>query len=343
MKIAVISFTRRGNKLNLALLQELRKAGHEAEGFCRCSAGLMEELKGFEAAKILTEELFYSREGLIYIGACGIAVRSIAPFLAGKDKDPCVLVMDEAGKYVISLLSGHLGGGNRLCLKVAEMTGAAPVITTATDINCVFAVDLFAQKNNLIITELPMIKEISAALLDGRPVGISVLYPVKGELPEGLHQGEEGVGIHIGTDRKAEPYSKTLHLVPRNLVLGIGCKRGITGEALTLRVRECFRQAGLEEDRIVKICSVDLKKTEPGIHQLAKDLKAELVFYTPEELGAVKGEFQASAFVKETAGVDNVCERSAALGSGCGKVRLSKTTGGGIALAVYEKDCIIEF
>lgn len=342
MKITIISFTPRGNKLNLKLLQELQRDGQEAEGFHRCSNASLEELKGFESVRELTGELWNSREGLIFIGACGIAVRSIAPYLKGKEKDPCVLVIDENSRYVISLLSGHLGGGNKLSNKVADMLGAVPVVTTATDINKVFAVDLFAQKNNLNITELFLIKEISAALLADRTVGITSENPIEGELPEGLHGGADILGVYIGRDVSVNPYLKTLHLVPKNLILGLGCKKGVTGENLKLRVRECCEQAGLDWTRIRRICSIELKRNEAGLKELGESLKAELVFYTAEELKKAYGEFSASAFVEETAGVDNVCERSAALGSCYGIKKIAKTTGNGIALAVYESVYEIE-
>ena len=99
----------------------------------------------------LTETLFSSSGLLIFIGAAGIAVRAIAPFLKEKDRDPAVLVMDEHAVHVVSLLSGHLGGGNDWCRQVALLTGAEPVITTATDLNGVFAVDLFARITGFLL------------------------------------------------------------------------------------------------------------------------------------------------------------------------------------------------
>lgn len=90
---------------------------------------------------------FEEADALIFIGACGIAVRSIAPYIVSKKQDPAVLVLDECGKFVISLLSGHLGGANELTQTVAEILGAQPVVTTATDLHKRFAVDVFAKKS----------------------------------------------------------------------------------------------------------------------------------------------------------------------------------------------------
>ena len=117
-----------------------------------------------------TRNRFHSGEQLLFIGACGIAVRSIAPFINGKDTDPAVLVMDDNARYVIPILSGHLGGANETAQLISKITGAVPVITTATDVNCRFAVDLFAKNNDLVIGELGKVKHISAAVLQGKRV-----------------------------------------------------------------------------------------------------------------------------------------------------------------------------
>ncbi|WOO38623.1 cobalamin biosynthesis protein [Anaerocolumna sp. AGMB13020] len=343
MKITVISFTKGGNKLNHCLCQALRNIGHDVERFQRYSTTPADEIGSFDNIGVLTGNLFESREGIIYIGACGIAVRSIAPYLQGKEVDPFVLVLDEKGDYVISLLSGHLGRGNEMCREVAALIKAKPVITTATDLNGVFAVDLFAGQHELLIKEIPRIKSISAALLAGEAVGIYSEYPLLGKPPAGLEPGVKKVGIYIGCDINAAPFETTLHLVPKNLVLGIGCRKGVTSMALYKRVTEVCSQADIDITRISAICSVDLKREEPGVHELADKLKAQTSFYSAEELSAVTGEFKHSPFVEETAGVGNVCERSGALASHYGKQLLPKTTGAGIAMAVFEKEFRIEF
>lgn len=92
------------------------------------------------------EQFQAGKEGVIFVGACGIAVRSIAPYIAGKKTDPAVLVIDECGKFVIALLSGHLGGANELALRCAGYLKAEPVVTTATDLHSRFAVDVFAKR-----------------------------------------------------------------------------------------------------------------------------------------------------------------------------------------------------
>ena len=131
------------------------------------------------------EQFQAGKEGVIFVGACGIAVRSIAPYIAGKKTDPAVLVIDECGKFVIALLSGHLGGANELALRCAGYLKAVPVVTTATDLHSRFAVDVFAKKNGCAIFHMKAAKEASAALLAGESIGFYSEFPWDGELPEG--------------------------------------------------------------------------------------------------------------------------------------------------------------
>lgn len=145
-----------------------------------------------------TGEQFGKSDAIVFIGACGIAVRSIAPHIVGKKTDPAVLVIDECGQFVISLLSGHLGGANRLTEQAAEILDAVPVVTTATDLHRRFAVDVFAKENGCSIFHMKAAKEVSAALLAGREVGFYSEFPYEGELPRGL----------VACDRDGMPISE---------------------------------------------------------------------------------------------------------------------------------------
>ncbi len=118
-------------------------------------------------------------DAIIFVGATGIAVRAIAPFISGKSVDPAVLVIDEAGRYVISLLSGHLGGANALARTAASLIGAEPVITTATDAEGAFAVDTFAKENGFLLTDLRKAKEVSAKVLRGEKLRIYSDIPME--------------------------------------------------------------------------------------------------------------------------------------------------------------------
>ena len=115
---------------------------------------------------------FSEKNAMIFIGAAGIAVRAAAPWIRDKFADPPVIVIDETARFVIPLLSGHVGGANELACELAAFLGAVPVITTATDRNGLFAVDLFAAGNGLVLTDRKMAREISARILEGKTVGL---------------------------------------------------------------------------------------------------------------------------------------------------------------------------
>lgn len=337
--ISIISFTKKGTELNERIGKELMDQGMAIEGYTAAKYVQDTGLHAFTGLQDLMEQLFYRSDGIIFIGACGIAVRAIAAFIKGKTEDPAVLVAGEDGKFVISLLSGHIGGANELTGHVAALIGAVPVITTATDINHTFAVDSWAVKNELWIEDISMIKDVSAALLNGDEVGFYSDYPIEGNLPEGLAVNTvTDIGICVSDSVSLKPFHKTLHLVPRNIVLGIGCRKDTEPEVIRNRVKDTFNRYELDQRRIGRICSIDVKKKEEGILELVEELGAEYITYTAEELRAVSGDFDSSEFVRKTVGVDNVCERSAALGSGSGRKLIPKTAFSGVTLAAYERE-----
>ena len=185
MKIAIASFTRNGCVWNQKLCAALKK--HSCEGYALEKYGKEAGIPAIAPSlPAWTERMFQKMDAILFIGACGIAVRSIAPYVKSKKTDPAVLCMDEQGKFVISLLSGHIGGANELTEEVAAVTGAVPVITTATDVNHKFAVDVFAVKNHCEICEMELAKETAALLVDGKTVGFCSRFPVEGTKPEEL-------------------------------------------------------------------------------------------------------------------------------------------------------------
>lgn len=364
MKAAVISFTAKGavkNRELTALLQkQISCMGYSFYKYT------LEGQTAFRNVGSLTETLFSSCELLIFIGAAGIAVRAIAPFIREKDQDPAVLVMDEHAMHVISLLSGHLGGANDWCRQLALLTGAEPVITTATDLNNVFAVDLFARDNGLFIENRDGIKEVSGRLLHGEKVGFYSELPWEGLLPELLvpcekggegllrpQRGEENSGQpecgienndlpECGIVISAQPHAHAVHfpvtcrLALQDLTVGIGCRKGVAGAEISAFLEAVFQKYGLDKRRIARFASIRLKEKEPGILELAFAERLPFVTFTAQELEAVPGTFAASGFVRKTVGVDNVCERAAVLGSGGGKLLVPKQAAGGITIAVAQ-------
>ncbi|WMJ89533.1 cobalt-precorrin 5A hydrolase [Anaerocolumna sp. MB42-C2] len=343
MKVGIISFTVKGGYLNNKICRGLQSSGMEAEGYGLAKYIQSTEINPFQNLSELMNQLFRTMDGIIVIGACGIAVRAIAPYIKSKVTDPAVVVAGEDGKYVIALLSGHIGGANELSRKVAGLIGAQPVITTATDMNHKFAVDSWAVNNNLIITNMSLIKEISGAILNGNQVGFCSEYPIHGDKPFELTKKAADIGIYIAENTLFSPFPKTLHLIPRNIVLGIGCRKGTKIAPIMDVLKNTFRKYNLDEKRICSICSIDIKAEEEGILKLSEYLQVEYSTFSAEELKKAPGDFKTSQFVEKTVGVDNVCERSACLGSGYGKMLIPKTAAAGITLAAYVKDYSITF
>ena len=197
MKLALFAYTRRGRDTALLARDRLLRPGDE----CRCLAP--EKLAGGDFTPLpapcarSTGPLFAWADALVFVGAAGIAVRSIAPWVRDKRTDPAVLCVDELGRFVVPLLSGHIGGANALALRLAEELGAVPVVTTATDVNGRFSVDAWAARQGLFLDSMKAAKAVSAAILEG-PVPLCCDFPVEGELPPGVVRGDSGaVGVCV--------------------------------------------------------------------------------------------------------------------------------------------------
>ena len=250
--------------------------------------------------------------------------------------------MDDHGKFAIPVLSGHIGGANCLAEIIAESVGGTAVITTATDVGGKFSPDSFAVANDLIITDLKAAKEIAAAVIDDEKIGFSSDYP-HSSLPDELTAfGICRTGIYVGNDMSAKPFDVTLRLLPKNIVLGIGCKKGTSEEAIEKAVLDTLAQYRFDISMISEIATIDIKKNEEGLCAFAEKYALPIKTYTAEELMSVGGKFDSSDFVLETTGADNVCERSAVLCSG-GKLVIHKTPVDGVTLAAAERAVYLDF
>lgn len=299
----------------------------------------------------------FSKDALIFIGAAGIAVRMIAPFIKHKLTDPCVLVLDELGQFVIPVLSGHIGGGNDLALSISSFLGSTPVITTATDINRLFAVDSFAVKNNLVIDNLTLAKEISAALLEKKAVGICSEFAVTGrekaQIPSCLTWVSEestcplSYLIQISAKSTAAlsevATDHILHLIPKAIVLGIGCRRGIRCEQIEQLVFPTLEKYEIDTRAVFQAATIDLKADEPGLIEFCRKYHWDLVTYSASQLSRIQGNFTGSDFVKSITGVDNVCERAALAGAGTTDLWVPKHSFHGVTVAVAVRQPEITF
>lgn len=336
MTLAAIAFTAQGYALGERLAGQLRAQGDTvrlARGFGRDK---------HMPLPVWTRDAMLQCDGLVFIGATGIAVRAIAPCLRGKLEDPAVVVLDEGGRFAISLLSGHVGGGNRLALRVAQAVGAQPVVTTATDGRGVFAADLWAKAQDLVLVNPGEVKAVSAALLAGTPVGLVSDFPIRGAIPGGLMLGEQAdVGIYIGLEEAKAPFPITLHAVPRVLAVGMGCRRDVAKATLAARLADAVARFPAGWQAIQAVHTIDRKAREPGLVALCAENGWPLRAFSAEELAAVPGTFSASAFVQSVVGVENVCERAAVAAGG--GLLLSKQAGDGVTVAIAALPYTVSF
>lgn len=317
--IEAIAFTDRGEMLAEKLM--------DAVGGRACRSGQPDSLRAW------TEKHFPSAKVLIFVGAAGIAVRAIVPWVNSKVSDPAVIVIDERGRNVIPILSGHLGGANDLAADLARICGGRCVLTTATDINGVFAVDEWAKRQNCAILEPERIKNISGSLLGGETKTVRSRWPIAGTLPDGLMMtGAEEADIVLDIRPTGE---KAIHLVPRICRLGIGCRRGTRAEDLEAFLQQMLRDTGIHETAIAGAATIDIKGDEKGLLQFCENHSWPLQLFDAPQLEQASGSFHGSEFVAGVTGVDNVCERSAVLASE-GELIVGKTAGGGMTMALAQ-------
>ena len=292
-------------------------------------------------------EQMAAHHALVFIGACGIAVRAIAPWITDKLHDSPVLVMDEQGQYVIPLLSGHVGGANELAVRLAGELGAIPVITTATDLHGSFAVDLFAKRNDLWIRNREGIARVSAKVLAGEKITLSVQTGhlaadeiIPPELRLCAYPPTEKVDVLIADDTEEIFRKETAELLlqPKKYILGVGCKKGTDSAKLENFLTKILEEQGIAMEQIAALASIDVKKEERCLLDFSEKYRIPFRTYSAQELQAVPGTFHGSDFVKAQVGVDNVCERAAMKAAGTGgQICLSKQAQDGMTVAVAEK------
>ena len=337
MRIDVVAFSGNGCATALRLRDVL--SGEDVRLHCKTSSDTWGVPRIEGSVRDWTGRAFAECDAIVFIGATGIAVRYIAPFVRSKDTDPAVVCMDEHGRWAIALLSGHIGGCNLLTQRIADGMGAEPVITTATDLNGRFSVDTFAVRNGMRISSLKIAKDVSARVLDGRFVGFHSDIPVEGDLPEGITVADSGeFGVCVSSEPGKRPFDRTLNLVPMDVVLGVGCRRGTDPGKLKAFVMRQLGSLGIAAERVAAVASIDIKKDEEAILQLARDLRVPSRFYSSGELNSLEGEFTTSRFVQHVTDVDCVCERSAAMASGGNRFLLRKTAEDGMTVAVCSRE-----
>ena len=287
----------------------------------------------------ITKKVMKTSKGVIFVASTGIAVRAISKFLESKDKDPGVVVVDLSSKYAINILSGHLGGGNELTLRVAQILNVQPIITTATDNLDLIAPDVLAKDNNLIIEDLKKAKYIASLLIDEKTVGIKDEYDMI-KISKGYEkmQGLKENCIWITHDLEKNitqgelDYSKILRLIKKDLVLGIGCKRGTPYEKLYDFINSSLIKYNLDIRAVACIVSVDVKSNEEGIIKLAQKINCPFKTFEREQIKTVQDKYEKSQFVLKTLGITGVCEPCVDLAGA--EVIVSKVKYEGMTLAI---------
>lgn len=345
-RVLLITCSVRGYATMQKLAKKLENiSGAEIIAKVKCEA--LPEVSMKETVKACVDEYFEQVDAIVFVTASGIAVRSVAEHLTHKSKDPAIVCMDECSKHVISLVSGHAGGANALTQMLADVMWATPVITTATDVEGQFSIDDYAREHNLVVTDWAKAKAISAEVLatGAKPVWIEEPVVAQGEEKGAceIRKEQKSTGTDVGeiendgcenrvdecgnkicvqrlqigsyqvivTPRDILPDEKTMQLIPRCIVAGIGCKKGTSSDKIEHAVQEAFAKAGLRMEALCAVASIDLKKEEAGLLEFCETRNVPFETYAAEELQAVPGTYSASEFVSGVTGVDNVCERSA--------------------------------
>ena len=296
--------------------------------------------------KELTGELFNKYECIIFVSACGIAVRCISPFLKSKFEDPAVLVVDDNGNNVISLLSGHIGGANEITLKIADVLNANPVITTSTDTNKKGALDVIVSKIGGYVENLrESAKLVNSYLVDDKRVGIYFdsdyeiekdslnlsgfeLIDEKTEI-EAISKLDALVSVtdklrcwvdeiiyNIKKDNEEKEDLIYIKLVPRRIALGMGCRKNTETEKMIEEFSTFSALNNIHPAAIVKTGSLIIKKDEKCMIDLSKALCAEFNLFDIDEICTCDYMFDKSEFVKKNTGVYSVAQPSAYLLSG---------------------------
>lgn len=350
MTVSIISFTQQGMLLSQRVEAALR-GEVQVRFYTKCGAYKNDRIYVPSSVRDWAGERIRERNGLLFIGACGIAVRAAAPFLTDKLHDVPILVMDEKGRYVIPILSGHIGGANELAEQIGLKTGAEPVITTATDLHQAFAVDLFAKKNGFSIVNKEGIAKVSSKILAGKEVTMSVesgheIKIGKNGLPLGVrlvpYPPKQSVDIVVTSENSV--FDTWILLKPQEYVLGIGCKKGKSVREIDTFISKKLTLLGISTLQIFALASISQKAREQGILEWCQKEGIPFLTYSAEELQKEKGIFTESSFVRDQVGVGNVCERAALKASKeGGKLILPKEAENGMTIAVAQREWKVWF
>lgn len=287
---------------------------------------------------------FYEYDAIVAIMASGILIRSIAPYIESKTTDPAVLNIDDNGNFVISTLSGHLGGANKLANKIAPLIDAIPVITTSSDVNNKLGIDVLASDLYLSIDNTKEILFFNKAILEGRKLAFT-LNPDsnKDYLINYLQNNTLEMNVSLCCSREigkneiiVSLEGHEIILTEKNLVVGIGCKRGKSSSEIYYGYKKSLEEINIDESRVNMLASAEVKKDEEGLLELAENLNKPINFVDLDRLKLFESnDIQKSEFVKSKFGIYGVCEPSALITAGFdSKLIYKKTSYDGVTISM---------
>lgn len=358
-KIAILSITRNGFNLGCKIKNELNeghvyfiKSKHNDEEF-KLISNLMENDKNIYLinAKLSTvvEEIFDKYEYIVFIMATGIVVRTIAPLVTSKFSDPAVLVTDEKGRNIISLLSGHIGGANEMTLRISSLISSNPVITTATDVNEKSSLDMIAKQLDAYIDDFrESVLQVNSMLVNNKNIGLYIdgqyknidtrgfilldnFSDLKKKNLEALVVISNKSNLDIEDIDKSE--FKIIKVVPKNIVVGIGCRRNTESLLLQESLNDFTYKNNIDINAIKEIGSIEVKKDEKAIIDLSKKLNVPFRTISKEDISKVDCLFEKSEWVKKSVGVYSVAEPVAYILSG-GNLIIEKNKYKGITFSI---------
>ncbi len=350
MRIAVVAITGNGARLGCKLQNGLTGSELYVSKRYAGQAGSVRHV--FEPTELreLIGSLWHKVDAFIFIMATGIVVRMVAEHLQSKQTDPAIVVIDDAGKFAISLLSGHLGGANELARRCAFICGANPVITTATDANDLPSFDMLAKDNNWVIDDITRIKTLNSLLLDDKEIAVvdrsgkvRSWFHGRGKLSfydtfvEATNSRADGLLLITNQFFPNQSQNKNLLILrPRDLVLGIGCNRNTPLEEIEEFVDTQLRRCFVSLKSVVGIASAEAKSDEAGLIAYAEKYGLGLTFYSSEELNRVSVPTEPSQYVLAAIGAKGVAEPAAVLASGGGRLLLKKVKSPNVTLAIAQ-------
>lgn len=333
MKVAIISVSKKGYDLSF----KLKELMDNDSTIIKCDIFYKDVKNTFNL-------LFYEYDAIIAIMASGILIRSISHLIESKTTDPAILNIDDNGNFVISMLSGHLGGANKLTLKISKLINATPVITTSTDVNKKLGIDVLARDLYLSIDDTKEILHFNKSILDGKEVSFTINSNGKYDyLFDYLNNNtlEMNVSIYFSSrindnEIEAECDNHKIILKPRKIVFGIGCRRGKSCDEINNAINTVLNDLKMNESRINMLASAEIKKNEQGLLDLSKKLDIPVNFVELDKLRLFKSDdIQKSEFVKSKFGISGVCEPSALITAGFdSKLIYKKTAFNGVTVSV---------